>query len=390
MKAIAVNTYVVDVGSFRPVVVEILTDEGISGVGEGAVGFGIGCNAAAAMIKELAERFVVGKDIGGILSIWNDFYYDTFWGKGAGAIFYAAVSALEQALWDIKGQALGVPVYELLGGKQREVIPIYANGWSEGKCICPEDFAERAAAVAEQGFSAMKMYPMSQIDPIRHLNKHIKNREVTKKVFDCAVRAVELVRQTIGPERELLVDVTAEGTTDMMWRFGQAIEPYNIFWYEEAMDAFDVDAYKTIRDKVNIPLATGERLYTRYGFRRLLESRAVDVVQPDPGTCGGIMEAFHIGAAAETYSARIAPHNCGGPVLTAAALQLASCLSNFAIQEIFPFHTPAQYEIVEEAYEHKIHDGVIDVPVLPGLGIKLNHAFVDPFQVNSVSVKDIV
>ena len=214
MKAIAVNTYVVDVGSFRPVVVEILTDEGISGVGEGAVGFGIGCNAAAAMIKELAERFVVGKDIGGILSIWNDFYYDTFWGKGAGAIFYAAVSALEQALWDIKGQALGVPVYELLGGKQREVIPIYANGWSEGKCICPEDFAERAAAVAEQGFSAMKMYPMSQIDPIRHLNKHIKNREVTKKVFDCAVRAVELVRQTIGPERELLVDVTAEGTTD--------------------------------------------------------------------------------------------------------------------------------------------------------------------------------
>lgn len=88
------------------------------------------------MIKELAERFVVGKDIGGILSIWNDFYYDTFWGKGAGAIFYAAVSALEQALWDIKGQALGVPVYELLGGKQREVIPIYANGWSEGKCIC--------------------------------------------------------------------------------------------------------------------------------------------------------------------------------------------------------------------------------------------------------------
>lgn len=112
----------------------------------------------------------------------------------------------------------------------------------------------------------MKMYPMSQIDPIRHLNKHIKNREVTKKVFDCAVRAVELVRQTIGAERELLVDVTAEGTTDMMWRFGQAIEPYNIFWYEEAMDAFDVDAYRTIRDKVNIPLATGERLYTRYGI----------------------------------------------------------------------------------------------------------------------------
>ena len=390
MKVLEVKAYVVDVGSFRPVIAEIITDEGISGVGEAAVGFGVGCYASATMIRELAERFVVGKDPSEITSIWNDFYYDTFWGKGAGAIFYSAVSALEQALWDIKGQALGVPVYQLLGGKQRDSIPIYANGWSEGKCICAEDFAERAAAVVEQGYNALKMYPMSQVDPIRHLNKHLKNREVTKKIFDTAVKAVELVRGVIGPDRNLLVDVTAEGTTDTMWRFGQAIEPYDIYWYEEAMDAFDVDTYKTIRDKVSIPLATGERLYTRYGFRHLLETRAVDIVQPDPGTCGGIMEAFHIGAAAETYCARIAPHNCGGPVLTAASLQLSSCLSNLAIQEIFPFHQKEQYQIVEEAYEHKIHDGVIDVPTAPGLGIKLNQEFMAPFLTGTVHNKDIV
>lgn len=384
MKVTEVKIYVVDTGSFRPVIAEIITDEGLTGVGEGAVGFGVGCYAAAKMAEELAERFVVGKDPGEIQSIWNDFYYDTFWGKGAGAIFYAAASALEHGLWDIKGKALGVPVYELLGGKQREAVPVYANGWSEGKCVTPEDFARRAEEVYKKGFRSMKMYPMSQIDPVRHLNKHIKNRNVTKANFECAVKAVELVRETIGPECDLLVDVTAEGTADMMWRFGQAIEPYHIFWYEEAMDAFDVDAYQVIREKVNIPLATGERLYTRYGFRRLLESRAVDIVQPDPGTCGGILETFHIGAAAETYCARIAPHNCGGPVLTAVAIQLASCLGNLALQEIFPFHDPCHYEIVTDPYEFKIHDGVVDVPKALGLGIELNHAYVDPFLVGDV------
>ena len=220
MKVREVKIYVVDTGTFRPVIAEVLTDEGINGIGEGAVGFGVGCYAAAKMAEELAGRFVVGKNPDEIQSIWNDFYYDTFWGKGAGAIFYAAASALEHALWDIKGQALGVPVYQLLGGKQRDQIPVYANGWSEGKCVTPEDFARRAEAVVEKGYDALKMYPMSQVDPVRHLNKHIKNRNVTKANFNCAVKAVELVRRTIGPDRDLLVDVTAEGTSDMMWRFG--------------------------------------------------------------------------------------------------------------------------------------------------------------------------
>ena len=385
MKVKEVKVYVIETGSFRPVVTEIITDDGISGVGEAAVGFGVGCYAAAKMIEELAERFVVGKNPSDIQSIWNDFYYDTFWGKGAGTIFYSACSALEQALWDIKGKALGVPVYELLGGKQRDQIPVYANGWSEGKCVTAEDFAVRAEAVVSKGFNSLKMYPMSQVDPVRHLNKHIKNRNVTKQNFDTAVKAVKLVREAIGPERNLLVDVTAEGTTDMMWRFGQAIEPYDIYWYEEAMDAFDVDTYKMIREKVNIPLATGERLYTRYGFRKLLELRAVDIVQPDPGTCGGILEAYHIGAAAETYCARIAPHNCGGPVLTGAAIQLASCLGNLAMQEIFPFHDPIHYECVQDPFEFKIHDGVIDAPTAPGLGIELNHKFIEKYLVGKIN-----
>ena len=225
------------------------------------------------------------------------------------------------------------------------------------------------------------MYPLSQVDPIRGLNKHIKNREVTRKNFTLGVEAVRLVREAVGPDIDIMVDVTAEGTTDTMFQFAQAIEPYHVFWYEEAMDAFDVDAYKTVRDKVNLTLATGERLYTRYGFRHLMETRSVDVLQPDPGTCGGILELFHIAAAAESYNMRIAPHNCGGPVLCGAALQLASCTSNFLIQEIFPFHCDLHYEVVEDAFERKIKDGYVDVPMAPGLGVTLNHRTVDPFKV---------
>lgn len=387
MKVKEVSVYVVETGKFRPVIVEVVTDEGIRGVGEAAVGFGVGCYATAKMVSELAERFVLGKNPENIKDIWNDFYYDTFWGKGAGTIFYGAVSAIEQALWDIKGQALNVPVYQLLGGKQRDTVHVYANGWSEGKCITAQDFADRAQKVIEQGFDAVKMYPLSQVDPIRHLNKHLKNREVTRRHFNLGVEAVRLVRNVIGPDRDLMVDVTAEGTIDIMIQFGQAIEPYNIYWYEEAADAFDVDAYRSLRDKLNMTLATGERLYTRYGFRRLIELRAVDVVQPDPGTCGGILEAFHIGAMAEAHSMRIAPHNCGGPILTAVALQLDACLSNLAIQEIFPFHDPIHYEIVEEAYEKKIKNGYIEIPNEPGLGIHLNHDFVDRFRAEHLNGK---
>ena len=380
------NVYVVETGSFRPVVAELVTDEGISGIGEGAVGFGVGCYAAGAMIADLAKCFVIGKNPANICDIWNDFYYHTFWGKGAGAIFYAAVSALEQALWDIKGKTLGVPVYELLGGKQRDELRVYANDWSDGRCDTPENFAKRATEVVADGFDAIKMYPLSQKDPVRNMNMPLKNREISREAYRRCIDSVRMVREAIGDDIDLMVDVTAEGTTDVMTRIGRAIEPYNLFWYEEPLDAFDVDAYKGLKDKVNIPIASGERLYTRYGFRRILELRAVDIVQPDPGTCGGILEAWRIGSMAETYNMRIAPHNCGGPVLTAAAVQVSACLSNFVMQEMFPYRPDIHYDIVENALERQIKNGRLALPTNPGLGVTLNHKTVDPFRVAHVTL----
>jgi galactonate dehydratase len=382
------NIYVVETGSLRPVIVELVTNKDLTGVGEGAVGFGVGCYAAGTMIADLAKCFVIGKNPTNISDIWNDFYYHTFWGKGAGAIFYAAVSALEQALWDIKGKSLGVPVYELLGGCQRDELRVYANGWSEGRCLNPEDFAKRAQEVVSDsfGFNAIKMYPLSQRDPVRNVNLHLKNREISKNNYRRCIEAVRKVREVIGDDIDLMVDVTAEGTTDIMTRIGQDIEQYRPFWYEEPLDAFDVDAYKCLKEKVNIPIAAGERLYTRYGFRRIIELRAVDIVQPDPGTCGGILEAWRIGSIAETYNMRIAPHNCGGPVLTAAAVQLSACLSNFVIQEMFPYHSDVHYNIVENPLERQIKNGQIKVPTVPGLGVTLNHKAVDQHCIAHVTL----
>ena len=378
------NVYVVDTGGFRPPIVELVTDEGIVGIGEGAVGFGMGARAAASLMAEMADAFVVDKDPKNINDIWNDFYYHTFWGKGSGAIFYAAASALEHALWDIKGKTLGVPVYELLGGKHRDELRVYANGWADGECGEPEQFARRALEVIADGYDAIKMYPLSKRDPVRNLNLHIKNREITKEEYTRCLESVRLVREAIGPDIDLMCDMTAEGTTDAMIAIGQAFEEFDLFWYEEPLDAFDVDSYRLLKDKVNIPIATGERLFTRYGFRRLLETRGTDIVQPDPGTCGGILEAVRIGSMAEAYQMRIAPHNCGGPVLTAAAVQVAACCSNFAIQEIFPYHKPIMYEIVENPLEKTVKNGRLRVPEAPGLGVTLNHKFMDQYLVHTI------
>lgn len=384
MKVVKVITYVIDTGGFRLPIAEVITDEGIIGIGEAALGFGVGARAAASMIQELAQNFVIGRDPLRINEIWNDFYYDTFWGKGAGAIFYGGVSALEMALWDIKGHSLGVPVYELFGGRVRDKIQCYANDWSfDGGT--PKDVARRAEQVVRDGWSAIKLYPLGGRGGSNTVNAHFKMREVRREDVAVCVEKVREVRSAVGDDVDLLVDVTAEGTPDVMTRIGREIERYDPFYYEEPLDMFDIDSYVGLKSKVNIPIAAGERLYTKYAFRRLLEQRCVDIVQPDPGTCGGIMETLKIASMAETYQMRAAPHNCGGPILTAACIQLASCLSNFLMQEIFPYRSALHYDIVNEPLEREIKGGVLDVPSRPGLGVTLNRGVVAPYIVGEVS-----
>ena len=379
MKIKQVNVYVVDTGSYQLVMAESITDEGISGIGEAAVGYGIGSAAAAVMIKELADAFVIGRDPFNITDIWNDFYYHTFWGKAGGAIFYAAVSALEMTLWDIKGKALGVPVYQLLGGKQRDEVRVYANDIFGVET--PAEFAKRAEEVVCDGYDMIKIYPLNQTDPRRNINGHIKNRYLERETEERGYEIIREVRRAIGDKVELLIDVTCEATIDVMIRIGKKLEQYHPFWYEEPADPFDLEAYRDIKEKLNVPIAGGERIYTKFGHIKLIETRGVDIVQPDPGTCGGIGEVWHIGVMAEAAGMRIAPHNCGGPVLTAAAVQLSAALSNYVCQEVFPYRPDIHYAVVKNPLEKEIKNGRLKVPEREGLGVELNHQVADKFQV---------
>jgi galactonate dehydratase len=370
LKIAEVRVYLHPVAHLKLVMVQVLTDGGISGLGEAAMCYGTGATAAAGMIKDLAEKFLLGRDPFPIEAHWSAMYDHTFWAKGGGPVVFDGISALEQALWDVKGKALGVPVYELLGGKIRDSVRVYANGWSFD-CIKPEEFARAAERVKKDGYTAIKMYPLAVPQgPFGGLG-HVTRRSVDKAAEERAVASVKAVRDAVGPKIDIMLDMSAELTTDAILRIGRRVQEYGITWFEEPVDPFDVEALKKVSDQLPIPIAVGERLYTRYGFRRVLEQHAADILQPDVGNTGGIMEAKKIAAMVETYNMRIAPHNAAGPICTSAALQLDACVSNFFIQEVYPYRDPKVFQAVDHAPESDIRDGMLRVPDQPGLGVEL-------------------
>jgi galactonate dehydratase len=379
MKITEIKIYRVSIGGRNPVLVQMFTDAGISGIGEAAVAYGNGAPAAAAMVKELAEEYVLGKDPFNIEALWSEMYDHTFWAKGGGSIIFAGISAIETALWDIKGKALDVPVYELLGGKIRDQVRVYANGWSF-RAAKPSEFAHEAERVVKDGYSAMKLYPLATpvLDAHGHI-RHVPRRSIDRAAEDLALARVKAVRDAVGPKIDLMLDVSAELTTDAIIRLARKLEDQDIMFLEEPVDPFDIDALKKVSEHVHIPIAVGERIYTRYGFRRILELHAADVLQPDIGNTGGIMEAKKIAAMAEAYNMRLSPHNCASPVSTAAAQQLAACIPNFFIQELYPYRVPAHFQIVDHAPELDVKNGFLPISDRPGLGIELVEDRVKPF-----------
>jgi galactonate dehydratase len=380
MKITRARVYLVRIAGRHPVLVELETDGGVSGVGDAAVAYGTGATAAAGMIKDLLEDIVLGKDPFRIEALWGEMYDGTFWAKGGGPIVFAGISAIETALWDIKGKTLGVPVWELLGGKTRDDVRVYANGWSF-RAVTPDEFARAAEKVVTDGYDALKMYPLARpMESSPHGNiKHIEGRQIDRAFEDLAVAKVKAVRDAVGPGIDLMVDMSAELTTDAVIRLGRRLEEFEPFFFEEPVDPFDVEALKKVSDQVRLPIATGERLYTRYAFRRVMEQHAVDIVQPDIGNTGGIAETLKIAAMAETYNMRVQPHVCASPVATAAALQVDACIRNLVIQELYPYRVPEHFAIVDAAPELAVRRGRLAISDRPGLGVSLVRERVAPY-----------
>lgn len=372
MKITRARIYLVASGGISPVLLELETDEGITGLGEAAIAYGAGGTAAAGMLKDLCERYVLGRDPFRIEAIWTEMYDHCFWAKGGGPIVFAGMSAVEQALCDIKARALNVPVYELLGGRVRDDLRVYANGWYFG---CPGNaalpgFAERAAA---DGYDALKFYPFATILETGKLRHPSRRSSDDRAVGREAVRTVAAVRKAVGPDVEIMLDLSGGLTPDETIRFCDAILDYDITYVEEPADPFDNGALAAISAAIAIPIAVGERIYTRYGFRDLLEARIVDILQPDIGNTGGLLEARKIAAMAEAYSLKVQPHICASALSTAVGMHFSASVPNFYIQEHFPYwdRIAGHTEVLEDPLEPQVKGGRMPVLDAPGFGVTL-------------------
>ena len=331
--------------------VKIETDAGIHGWGEASLQY-----KDDALIGEFAafKRFLLGKNPFEIERIWTSLYRRVTW--SGGAVTTSAISAIDLALWDIKGKALGVPVYELLGGKSHDKIRMYANGWPR-KDNTPEGIAEGVKRVVDQGYEALKFYPfrgeqVAKIDRIQY-----------------GVALVEAAREAAGSQIEIGIDIRARLNIWSARRVAQELEPYNIAWMEEPILWDNPEALAQFAHEVNVPIATGEQLYTRWDFRQLLELNAVGIIQPDICHAGGITELKKIAAMAETYYVTVAPHNSNGPISTIASLHLDLCIHNSLMQEIFVSSIDRYNKVLTQPIE--VIDGHCVPPEGPGWGVEL-------------------
>ena len=325
---------------------KLKTDEGIIGYGEPIL-------EGKARTVEMAVReffeYLKGKDPRRIEHHWQAMYRWSFY-RG-GPIIMSAISGIEQALWDILGKYLGQPIYQLLGGAVRDKIKLYAGVGGE----TPEECVENAEKRIREGFKAIKMAPF---DATRII-------DTPRKIKD-AVEKVAAVRDAVGDDIDIGIDCHGRLSPSMAILAAKALEPYHPMFLEEPCLPENVDAMVRVARSTSIPIATGERLFTRWGFREVLEKQAASILQPDLCHAGGIFECRKIAAMAEIYYAAIAPHNPLGPIALAACLQLDACTPNFLIQE----HATLGEGYLKRPF--KIEDGYVRVPSEPGLGIELD------------------
>ena len=339
--------------------VQVHTDEGLVGVGETRM---LGhTQALLGYLAEASRNHVVGSDPFDIESLVRRMKYGDY-GR-AGEIVMSGVGCIEMACWDIVGKALGQPVWRLLGGKVNERIKAYANGWYTVERT-PEEFRAAACRVVERGYRALKF------DPFGSGRMELEHDERMR-----AVALVEAVRDAVGPEVEVLVEMHGRFAAHEAIRVAGLLEPFAPAWLEEPVPPENLKALAKVAQHTPLPIATGERIHDRLEFRELFEQQSVDVIQPDIGHIGGILEVRKLAATAEAHYVMVAPHNVGGPVLTAANLHLAACTPNFKIQE--HFNDFADEEVKQAAPGvPEVRDGAFDLPTAPGLGVDLDVDFV--------------
>ena len=347
-----VRTVAVSAGWRNYIYVLIDTDRGATGLGEASLGGQT--RAVLGMIEDL-KPLLIGADPFRIEHIWQQAYRHAFW--HGGVTFLSALSGIEVALWDIKGQAHGVPIWRMMGGLVRDRIRAYANG---PRGDTPDELAASAAGLVASGFSALKFTPFDAT-PILAGRRYV----------DAAVAKVRAVRDAVGPDVELMIDGHGRLSPAVAVRMAEALAEFNLLFFEEPCLPENVPAMVRLARKSPIPIATGERRYSRWEFQELLASRTIGVLQPDIIQTGGIAEARRVAALAEMHFVSVAPHNPWSWVNTVASLHLDAVTPNFLIQEVITEPEPWKDAVVKGAPAIDA-EGYFSPPDKPGLGITLD------------------
>ncbi|MFT9366880.1 MAG: galactonate dehydratase [Gluconobacter sp.] len=357
MKITALKTYMVPP---RWLFLKIETDEGIFGWGEPVVEGRAA--TVAAMVEELSD-YLIGKDPFLIEDHWNVMYRAGFY-RG-GAIHMSAIAGIDQALWDLKGRAFNVPVWQLLGGKCRDRIRVYS--WIGGDR--PADTARAAKEVVDRGFTAVKM---NGTEELQFIDSHQK--------VDEAIARVAAIREAVGPYVGIGVDFHGRVHKPMAKVLARELQPFDLMFIEEPVLSENFEALPEIAAQTSIPIALGERLFSRWDFKRILEQGCVDIIQPDPSHSGGITETRKIAAMAEAYDVAVALHCPLGPIALAANLQLDAISYNAFIQEqSLGIHYNKSNDLLDYIVDPSVFsyvDGHVAIPDGPGLGIEINEEYV--------------
>ena len=371
-------------GPWNPIFVRVNTDEGISGVGEVGLCYGDSNRAGYGQAIDFA-KCVIGMDPMNNEEIWDKLHRMTFWGMGGGGPVFAGLSGIDIALWDIKGKALGVPCYQILGGKRNKKLRAYASqiqfdwGKESHPLIWPEQYADAARKAIADGYNAVKVDPIGfnlKGEWMGWSNYGLLEYDQLK----IAVDRVAAIREAGGEKLDIIIELHSLTDTNTAIQLGRELEQFRCFYYEEPTQPLNPALFKEISNKVRIPMATGERVYSRWGYRPFYEDRSISIIQPDLCNTGGLTEGKKICDMAHVYDIGVQIHICGGPISTAAALQLEAVIPNFVIHE---HHAAAlleaNIELCTNDYQPK--NGYFETPDKPGLGQELTEKAVREAEV---------
>lgn len=356
MRVTGLNTILTHAGLRNCLFVQLTTDTGLVGIGEASLEWQE--RAVECLLQDWVADQVIGADPHDVESLAARLIRDQYQG---GATILTAISGVEIACWDLIGKANGRPVYDLLGGRARDTLPAYANGWYGG-AVTPSDYAERAQAVVQRGYRAMKF------DPFGTAWKQMSEAEMQK-----AEEIVSAVRRAVGDDVELMIEVHGRLSVECAIEVGHRLAPYRPAWYEEPVSPWDLDSLVPVREALPFPIATGERCYMLEEFERLTALRGADIIQPDLAHCGGLSIGRRIAELARAQGQQLAPHCSIGPVALCAAVHFGWAIPAVRIQENFADYDVPWRESFVKGW-NLCHDGRFGLPTGPGLGIELDEA----------------